>query len=430
MELEIGKSRIDFAFSADRIPHLRCPRASVLLRDNVGALPRISPSTPVCPMRSRFLSCLVFVALCLRVFAAEHSPVLTIGAPLPAFSLPGVDGQTYTPASFAKAKLLVIVFTCNHCPTAQAYETRLKQLAAEYGPKGVALVAINPNHAAAVRFDEMGYTDLGDTFAEMKIRAEHAKFNFPYLDDGETQAFATALGVLATPHVYIFDQERKLRFQGRIDNSEREDLAKVHDTRDALDALLAGKAPAVATTKVFGCSTKWKDKLADNERWLAKVAAEPVKLETVDAAGLTALRANQGSGKLRLVNFWATWCGPCVSEFDELLEQNLRFRHRDFELVTVAAQFPDEEAKVLKFLQQHKASTRNLMFGGTDKYALIEAFDKDWNGELPYTLLIGADGKVLYRESGSIDFLAIRRAIVPALDGITPWVNRDKTYDR
>jgi thiol-disulfide isomerase/thioredoxin len=326
--------------------------------------------------------------------------------------------------------LLVVVFTCNHCPTAQAYEERMKQLVTDYQARGVAFLAINPNSAAAVRFDEMGYTDLGDTFAEMKVRAAHMKFNFPYTDDGETQEVVTKFGALATPHVFIFDQARQLRFQGRIDNSEREDLVKHHETREALDALLAGREPEVKTTRVFGCSIKWKDKIPDNERWLAKVALEPVKLEKADAAALKALRANAGSGKLRLVNFWATWCGPCVAEFDEVMEQNLRFRHRGFELVTVAAQYPDEEPKVRKFLQDHHASARNLLFGSTDRDALAEAFDKDWNGELPYTLLIGADGKVLYRESGTIDFVALRRVIVPALDQLTPWTNRDKSYDR
>jgi thiol-disulfide isomerase/thioredoxin len=134
---------------------------------------------------------------------------------------------------------------------------------------------------------------------------------------------------------------------------------------------------------------------------------------------LHALRA--GSGKVRLINAWATWCGPCVSEFDELIEHNLRFRHRDFELVTVAAQFPDEEPKVRKFLQEHHASARNLMYATNDKYAYIEALDPDWNGALPYTLLLDVDGKVLYRETGSLDFLALRRAIVPALNAVTPW---------
>ncbi len=380
-------------------------------------------------MRFLTASCLLFLSV-LTAGAAEHPPVLALGSPLPEFKLTGVDDKVYTPADFAAAKLLVVVFTCNHCPTAQAYEERIKQLVTDYAPKGVALVAINPNSAAAVRFDEMAYGDLGDTFAEMKIRAQHHHFNFPYLDDGENQETVTKFGAVATPHVFIFDRDRKLRFQGRIDNSEREDLVKARDTRDALDALLAGREPEVTKTRVFGCSIKWKDKIPDNERWMAKVAREPVKLDRVDAAGMKALRANADSGKLRLVNFWATWCGPCVSEFDEVIEQNLRFRQRGFELVTVAMQFPDEEAKVLKFLQDHHASSRNLILGDNDKYALIEAFDKDWNGELPYTLLLGADGKVLYRESGSVDFIALRRAIVPALDTLVPWQNRNKSYER
>jgi len=379
-------------------------------------------------MRSLFASCLLALAAVTASAAPHHQP-LAIGSPLPDFALKGVDDKVYTPADFAAAKILVVVFTCNHCPTAQAYEERIKAITADYKAKGVQVVAINPNSAAAVRFDEMGYGDLGDTFAEMKVRAEHKQFNFPYLDDGDDQTVVEKFGALVTPHVFIFDQDRKLRFQGRIDSSEREDLAKSHETRAALDALLAGKEPEVTTTKVFGCSIKWKDKIPDNERWMAKVAKEPVALEKIDAAGLKALRANADSGKVRLVNFWATWCGPCVSEFSELLEQNLRFRQRSFELVTVAAQFPDEEAKVLKFLQDKHASTKNYIFADSDKYALIEAFDKDWNGELPYTLLIDEKGKVLYRESGSIDFIAIRRAIVPALDRVSPWQNRDKVYD-
>jgi peroxiredoxin len=371
----------------------------------------------MCRLLALLSWCLLSV---LPLVGADH-PLLPLGSPLPDFKLPAVDGREYTPADFAAAKVLVIVFTCNHCPTAQAYEERLKKLVAEYQPQGAAFLAINPNHAAAVRLDEMGYTDLGDTFAEMKIRAAHQQFNFPYADDGPTQAVVVKFGAVATPHVFIFDQARRLRFQGRIDDSERADYVKHHDTRDAIEALLAGREPAVTTTKVFGCSLKWAEKAEDNLRWREKVAQETVSLTKADAAALKALRANAGTGKLRLINVWATWCGPCVSEFDELIEHNLRFRHRDFEMVTLAAQFPDEEAKVRQFLTQHKASTRNFIFGSTDKYALLEALDPEWQGAVPHTLLIGADGKVLYRETGSIDFLALRRAIVPALNALTPW---------
>lgn len=368
---------------------------------------------------------LTFTTLCLSLlgtglFAADH-PTLPIGSSMPGFELPGVDGKTYTPADFSDAKILAVIFTSNHCPTAQAYEARIKQLVTDYTSKGVAFVAINPNHADAVRLDEMAYTDLGDTFAELQVRAAHKEFNFPYLDDGPEQVVSEAFGPAVTPHVFIFDDERKLRFEGRIDDSEGEKNIKSKDTRAALDALLAGKEPPVTTTRVFGCSVKWKEKAGSNTAWLAKVAEEPVSLEMVDAAALVALRENAGSGKVRMINVWATWCGPCVSEFDDLVETSLRFRGRDFELVTVSADNPDLEPKVLKFLERHNASMQNVIFNNEDKYALIEAIDPEWKGALPHTLLINPEGEIIYRETGSLDFLELRRAIVPALDAVTPW---------
>src|SRR5689334_15973385 len=115
---------------------------------------------------------------------------LAIGSAAPDFSLPGVDGKTYTLADFASSKLLIVVFTDKHCPTAQADEERLKKIVVDYTSKGVAMVAIQPNSTKGLRLDELGYTELGDSFADMKIRAKEKEFNFPYIDDGETQATA------------------------------------------------------------------------------------------------------------------------------------------------------------------------------------------------------------------------------------------------
>ncbi|MGZ8921082.1 MAG: redoxin domain-containing protein, partial [Limisphaerales bacterium] len=161
-------------------------------------------------MKSALLSVLLLMSPCL---CAAEFPVMKLGASLPDFSLPAADGRTYTPKDFADAKLLAIIFTSNHCPTAQAYEDRIKSLVDDYKARGVAIIAINPNSAAAVRFDELGYTDLDDTLDAMKIRAEHKQFNFPYLDDGPTEKFSKQLGPIATPHVFIFDADRKLRYQ-------------------------------------------------------------------------------------------------------------------------------------------------------------------------------------------------------------------------
>src|SRR5262249_1345138 len=134
--------------------------------------------------------------------AAQADPpdvkTLSIGATAPEFKLPGVDGRDYTLKDLAAARLVLIVFTCNHCPTAQAYESRIAQLHADYKDQGVAVVAISPNDPKAVRLDELGYTDLGDSFAEMQLRAKERKFAFPYLYDGDTQKTALAYGVVAT----------------------------------------------------------------------------------------------------------------------------------------------------------------------------------------------------------------------------------------
>jgi peroxiredoxin len=365
----------------------------------------------------------LFVALlllCSGISRGAEFPIMKLGTAAPEFSLPGVDGRRYTLKDFAEAKLLAIIFTCNHCPTAQAYEERIKGLVNDYRSRGVAIVAVNPNSPEAVRLDELGYTDLDDTLESMKIRAQHKEFNFPYLDDGPTEEFSKKLGPVATPHVFIFDEERKLRYQGRIDNNEREELVKTRDTRAALEALLAGKQPAVAETKVFGCSTKWDTKIDGNRKWREKVAKEPVKLEAANEQVLREIRANK-TDKVRLVNVWATWCGPCVAEFDELIGTNLRFRHRDFELITIAAQFPDEKDKVQRFLEKHHASTRNYFFADTDKYKMFEALDPEWKGGLPHTLLIAPGGEVLHRWTEELDFLELRRKIVPALNRISPW---------
>ena len=136
--------------------------------------------------------------------------------------------------------MLVVIFTCNHCPTAQAYEDRMIQLHKDYKDRQVALVAISPNDPLAVRLDELGYTDLGDSLEDMKLRAKDKKFAFPYLFDGENQKVSRAYGVMATPHVFIFDQQRQLRYVGRIDDNEQ-GRVQSRDAQNAIEALLAGR---------------------------------------------------------------------------------------------------------------------------------------------------------------------------------------------
>jgi peroxiredoxin len=343
-----------------------------------------------------------------------HADTLEIGSPAPDFRLPGVDGKTYSLDTFRDAEILIVVFTCNHCPTAQAYENRIKQLVMDYKAKKVAVVVISPNDPKAVRLDELGYSDLSDSFEEMKIRAKDHGFNFPYLYDGENQKVSRAYGPVATPHVFVFDRQRKLRFVGRIDNSDKPEQATSLDTCNAIEALLAGKPVPVEATKVFGCSIKWSDKRESVEQSLETWAKEEVGLQLIDEKGIRALVKNDGK-KLRLINVWATWCGPCVAELPEFVTMNRMYRQRDFELITISANSPEEKDDALKVLKEKQVSASNYLFEGADKYKLMDAVDEKASGPVPHTILVAPGGKVLYRKSGSCEPLAIKRAIVDYL---------------
>jgi len=363
---------------------------------------------------------------CLTMFGQEprltprtdqRHPILAIGSAAPDFALPGIDDQVHKLADY-KAPILVVMFLCNHCPTSQLYEGRMKKLVEDYRAKGVDFVGINPNDPKAVNLSELGYTDVSDSLDEMKIRAEYRHFNFPYLYDGETQSVTQAYGAQATPHVFIFDKDRKLQYEGRIDNAQRESLVKIHDARAALDAMLAGQPVAVPHTPSFGCSTKWKSKIDSGLTEMKRIEAEPVSVEMVSADDLKKLRQNP-TDKVLLVNFWATWCGPCVAEFPALETTFRMYRHRDFDMVTISTNYPDEKTGVLKILQREHASGRNLQFASEDTYALQAAFDAHWDAGVPFTMVIAPGGKVLYQEQGELDILAARRVIQANLENET-----------
>lgn len=360
------------------------------------------------------ISLLLLISVHSSARAAENVQPLAIGASAPDFDLPGVDGKQHRLHDYDKARILVVIFTCNHCPTAQAYEGRIKQLYTDFKDKGVALVAINPNNPAAIRLDELGYTDLSDSLPEMKIRAKEHGFEFPYLFDGDTQRVAHAYGCLATPHVFIFDADRKLRYEGRIDDSDVHEVHH-HDARDAIEALLAGKPVPVEKTRVFGCSTKWIEKEDSSRKAIEKWDAEPVELEMIDVNGIKNLVKND-TKNLRLIDLWATWCGPCVAELPDLNDLNRMYRGRgDFEFVTISVDDAAKKDHVLDFLKQKHLAGTNYLFTSDDHDALANALDKQWDGPIPYTLLVAPGGKILYRHTGAVDLLELKQAIVEYL---------------
>lgn len=356
---------------------------------------------------------------------------LEIGDAAPDFVLPGTDGKTYRLSDFAGPDVLMIYFTGTHCPTSHGAEERLQKLVTDMKSESFGIVAINPNHNDGLRPDEFSFSMYTESFEDSKRYAEDLGWDFPFLYDGYEQVVARAYGCLATPHVFIFDKERKLRYQGRFDDSRYADPATVKspDARNAVEALFAGKPVPVEKTRPHGCSTKWRERRAhvqqDEQVW----QSTPVVMEEIDGKGLKRLRAN-GSGKVRLFNIWATWCVPCREEMPDLAAIARKYSRRNFELITISLDSPEDKNKAAEFLGRYRMvlgdklkktvvaegrATNNYIFTGASTDELANALDPEWPGPVPYSLLIDEDGKVLMRKTGIIDPLEVNKAILGQL---------------
>jgi thiol-disulfide isomerase/thioredoxin len=273
------------------------------------------------------------------------------------------------------------------------------------------------NDDKAEKYSELGFTDVGDSFKDMKIRAAYRGLNYPYLYDGATQSITRKYGPTATPHIFIFDRQRILRYEGRIDSNPREELATKHEARYALDALLAGKEVAVKDTPAMGCSTKWAFKEDSVKQEAATNDAKPVTIDMVTPAQLKKLLQNRDTDQVLFVNFWATWCAPCVEEFPEIETMVRMYDERQVQFVTVSINNPDEKKFALRFLQKQHAFNRNLLLDSTDAADAVTALGSpDWKGAVPYTAIIDTNGKIVYStQAGSLNPLEVRRALLKYL---------------
>ncbi|WP_394750567.1 redoxin family protein [Spongiimicrobium salis] len=337
---------------------------------------------------------------------------LKIGDKAPDFRLPGTDEKYHALADYDDASVLVVIFTCNHCPTAQAYEERIKRIVDDYADKSVQIIAISPNSPLGLLYEELGYSDLGDTYEDMILRDKAHNFNFPYLYDGDNQKVSLAYGPAATPHTFVFDQNRILQYIGRIDNSEKPGTANGEDLRNAIDAILDGASVEQPVTKTFGCSTKWGWKTKTRKKIDTEWTQKEVSLEDLSIADVKGVMKNENSGKLRLVNIWATWCGPCRIEYPEFIVIQRMFGARDFEFVSISADKIEKKSRALDFLKEKYSAVTNYIVTSKDNYELIEAIDPNWNGALPYTALIEPGGNIVWEHQGEVDFLALKQTIV------------------
>jgi peroxiredoxin len=338
---------------------------------------------------------LVILALSLSSFAQSTKPI--VGQPAPDFALKDTTGKAHSLKAY-RGQTVVIGFVGTKCPIANAYITRMNGIAAEYKTKNVVFFGINSN--------------LNEPLNLVKAHAAKAKYVFSILKD-ERNLVADSYGATVTPEMYVIDGAGVLRYHGRVDNASDEKRVERHDLRVALDEMLAGKAISKADLKAFGCVIKRAG--VTETKMLQKPAKTPATespIALLKPADFNKLRADS-QGKVLLINFWATWCAPCVAEFPEFVMIDKNYRTKGVRTVSISTdEKSDLEGAVIPFLKKQKAEFESFLSDADDPQELIDVVDKNWSGALPATFVFDKQGKIVFTKYGIID----REELLKALD--------------
>ncbi len=345
-----------------------------------------------------------------QIIAPTTVRSLDIGEQAPDFRLIGTDERFHSLDDYHSAEALVVVFTSNVCPYAQAYQERLKVFADDYQDKGVQVVAISTNSPLSMTEEDRAYSPVHDTYESMRVWAEGMELNYDYLYDGDDHEVALKFGPEALPHAFVFDSDQKLRYKGSLDFNPKPTLANLEYIRLAVDAVLRGGTIIRNERLPIGCDVQWS--------WLQdhKVKADSiwdertVNLQDLSLDSLKTLLVNF-SNQARMINFWATWCGPCKKEFPDLMDLQRSYGKRPFELITISLDELDQREHALKFLQQIHAPTPNFIL--TDgKEELQEEIFPWWDGTLPFSIIIEPKGELYKVYQGPINSQTVRKDII------------------
>ena len=333
---------------------------------------------------------------------------------LPDFELTSTSGKIYSRDDFDDKKLLAIVFLSNHCRVSQIFQNHIMQIKKLFAQESVSIIAVSPNYEDAILPDELAYSDLGDSFEEMKKRAYRKKYNFPYLYDGKDQAITKEIGVKITPTVFIYNQKRNLVYEGKIGNHETPNRLETSDLHHNLKENLVTASTKTKRTKVFGTSIKFKDDLPIAEKVHARNARETVKLTQANEKKLSFYLTHK-TYKPKLFYVWQSEDKECRDNLVKLSSVYKIFRKRGLRVFTVCISNMDNFEKALDHLKQSQMSSMNFIVSGHEIGPLTKVAPKGLQQITPFFRLIGSDGKMLTGGRGEISSDRLRIEILEAL---------------
>ncbi len=345
------------------------------------------------------LSLTLFIALVIEASTGVEPSKPGIGQLAPDFTLKDLNGQPHSLKDY-RGKVVIVSFISTECPVVSAYLERIKAIAADYKARNVVFLGINSNSTEPVS----------------TIREHAAKNNltFTILKDEGNQV-ADAYGASFTPEMYVIDTTGRLRYHGRIDNAPEVRRVTRHDLRQALDELLAGKAVSAPETKAFGCVIKRTGATTLQATTSAPLLQDQPRVLLLKPAELAKL-IQQAKEQVLVINFWATWCSPCVVEFPEFVSIDEKYRDKGVRILAISADDPGEiNSAVIPFVKQMKARFEIYVQDVEDPQEMIDVVNKDWPGTLPATFIFDRQGKMIFQHFGIVDREKLIAAIESAL---------------
>ena len=329
------------------------------------------------------------IALCLLTLVAFAQPAkLTPGQAAPDFALKDIKGNQHSLQAY-RGKVVVVGFVGVKCPIANAYITRMNAIAEEYKSRDVVMLGINSNFTEPVK--------------DIKAHIQKSKIGFPVLKD-EKNIIANAYGAFVTPEVYVIDKEGTLRYHGRVDNASDAARVERHDLRVALDEMLSGNQVSKPELKAFGCQIKRTGEAAS---FVSTPVKTPIKMDgsvaLLKPADFKRIK-DEAKDKVLVINFWATWCAPCVAEFPEFVKLDAEYRSKGVKIISISTdEKSDLNGAVIPFLKKQKAEFPSYLSDADDPQELIDVVDKNWSGALPATFVFDKAGKLILAKYGIID---------------------------